>query len=448
MIAVNWHKLFMGGLVAGLTWTTGAATSIAPPTDARPGWLTEASLGVKESYDNNVFLSGVGAPPPSSVLPGSVAALKEKTSWVTTVSPKIEINFAPWLGTSKTVQVLSLAYAPDWVTYHDQNSESYNAQRFATVLKAKTDSVAVSADNSFVFVDGNQLAPVYPGALYSAFATTAVRERREQIQDRANFAVQFDSRDWFFRPCAALLYYDLLTDKTNAPGYLNFTDRYDVNGGADVGYKINLALAVTLGWRYGHQEEEQYSFATNSSPSDYQRVLLGLEGRPWQWLDLKLLGGPDFRDYAGNTATHVTPVNDLHPIKYYGEALVTAKFTPADALTFKYKQWQWLSSTGKVPYFDSTYDLSYHRKLTSQIGLDVGGRLLFWDYSSGNLATCRRKDLQYTATAGLGYAVNAHLSLTANCTFDWGRNEEDRIVSPENREFDHQLFSLGAQCKF
>jgi hypothetical protein len=114
----------------------------------------------------------------------------------------------------------------------------------------------------------------------------------------------------------------------------------------------------------------------------------------------------------------------------------------------KYKQWQWLSTLGKVPLFDSTYALTYHRKLTSKLGFDLGGQVLDWDYSSGNLSTCRRNDIEYTATAGLTYAVNSHLSLNAGCAFDWGRNLEDGIENPQNREFDHQLFSLGAVCKF
>lgn len=414
----------------------------------RPEWLTEASLGVKESYDDNVYLSGVGAPPACTVPAGSVAALKDLSSWITTVSPKVDVNFAPLLGDQKTLQVLSLAYAPDFVTYHNQDSESYHAQRFSAALKARTDSFSVSADDSFSFVDGDEFAPVYPGGFYSAFATAAARERREQIQDRANLTLQFNRGRWFFRPTATLLYYDLQTAKLDLSGYQNYADRYDVNGGGDAGCKITPQMAVTVGWRYGHQQQEQYSFSPYSSPNDYQRVLLGLEGSPWKWLEVKILGGPDFRDYAGGSATHITPVNDLHPVKCYGEALLTAKFTAADTLTFKYKQWQWLSGSGKVPYFVSSYDLSYHRKLTGKLGFDLGGSVQSWDYSSGNLPTCRRKDLQYTATAGLGYAINSHWNINAGWTFDWGRNDQDGIVNPANREFNHQIISLGAQCKF
>ena len=448
----NFPKLAAAGTLLSGAWTAQASDMVATNSFQRPVWLTEASVSMKESYDNNVFLSGANVA--NTVPAGFVAAVKDRASWVTTASPKIDVNFAPLLGGQKTLQILSLAYAPDFVTYHDQDSESYNAQRFSAALKAKTDLFSISADDSFAFVDGSDMGPVYPGGFLSAFGTVADRERREQILDKANFALQFNHGDWFVRPVATLLYYDLLTDKLNPAltstpaGYQNYTDRYDVNGGADAGYKITSQLAVTLGYRYGHQQEEQYAFTPDSSPNDYQRVLLGLEGSPWKWLDVKIQGGPDFRNYAGDSATHVTPVNDLNPVKYYGEALLTAKFTAADTLTFKYKQWQWLSSTGKVPYFDSTYDLSYHRKLTDKLGFDLGGRLLSWDYTSGNLAACQRKDLEYTATVGLGYAINANFSLNAACIHGWSRNDEDGITNPQNREFDHQLISLGAQCKF
>lgn len=126
----------------------------------RPAWLTEASVGVKESYDDNVFLSGANVA--NTVPAGFVAAVKDKSSWVTTASPKLDVNFAPLLGDQKTLQVLSLAYAPDFVTYHDLDSESFNAQRFSAALKAKTESFAISADDSFAYVDGSALGQSIP----------------------------------------------------------------------------------------------------------------------------------------------------------------------------------------------------------------------------------------------------------------------------------------------
>jgi len=282
----------------------------------------------------------------------------------------------------------------------------------------------------------------------SAFATVADRERRRQIQDRANVSLQFEQEHWFFRPVFSLLYYDMMTELLNTEGYQNYCDRYDVNGGADFGYKLTPQLALTLGYRYGHQYQQQYSFTPYSSPSDYQRVLVGLEGNPWKWLNVKIQSGPDFRNYQGDSTTHTTPVNDLQPVKYYGEALVVVTFAPENTLTFKYKMWQWVSCLGKVPYYDSAYELTWHDKLADKLAFDLGGKILDWDFSSGNLTTCRRDDMQYTVSAGLTYAINSHISVNLTGMLDLGRNAEEAVTNPQNREYAQRLISLGTQWKF
>lgn len=433
----------LAGVFLG-SWTVGADVT-------KPAWLTDCSLGVKEGYDNNVFESGVDAkylPPIYTVPAGSVAALKNQHSWITTVSPKIGVNFSPLAGSPTNLPLLSLAYAPDFVVYHDQTSESYDAHRALAAVKVQTDTVTVNADDCFTYIDGSDLGPVYPGGLYSSFATVADRERREQIQNRANVSAQFDQEKWFVRPTASLAYYNLMTKQLNLSGYQNYCDRYDVNGGADFGYKIAPKLALTLGYRYGHQFQQQYSFSTNSSSSDYQRVLAGIEGNPWNWLTVKMQSGPDFRSYEGNSATHNTPVNDLHPVKYYGEALMVAAFAPGNTLTFKYKLWEWVSGSGKVPYSDGAYELAWHYKLTRKLDFDLGGKLSSWDFTSGNLSTCRRHDLLYTASTGVSYAIKPHVSISLIGTADWGRNDENNVTNPETREFDRQFVSLGTQWKF
>lgn len=421
----------------------------------KPAWLTDLSLGVKETYDDNVFLSGADKqflPANFKVPAGSVAALENKSSWVTTVSPKIGVNFAPLLGDQKTLQVLGLAYAPEFAVYHDTTSESYNAHRFAATVKAKADALSLNIDQAFNYIDGNQFGAVYPGGFNSAYATGTIRERRDQYQDRGTITLQYDQDKWFARPTATLLYYDLNTVQTNGfPGYQNYADRYDVNGGGDLGYKFLPKLAGTVGYRYGHQYQQQYSKAVDplglSSSSDYQRVLFGVEGKPWKWLDLKLQAGPDFRHYGPHA-----DVGDHNTVKYYADATIGVTITPEDSLSFKYKQWQWVSSTGRVPYFDSTYDLSYRRKLTDQLSLDLGGKVLQSDYTSGlNPGTTSpnpRNDLEYIVTAGLTYAFNSHISVNLNYELNLGRNAQDGIVNASTREFDRNLVSLGALFKF
>jgi hypothetical protein len=427
-----------------------------PPAAARssgwekPTWLTDLSVGIKESYDDNLFLSGIEGkylPAAYPVPPGSVVALKGLSSWVTTVSPKIGVNLAPLLGTN-ALQTLGLVYAPDFANYSDATSETYDLQRLGTAIQGHAGALSFTLENNFTYVDGNTVAPTYPGALYSAIGIAAPRERREQIQDRSSVALRYDGNWWFIRPTASLLYYDMMTELVNVTGYQNYCDRYDVNGGADFGYKITSSVALTLGYRYGHQYQEQFSFSPYSSPNDYQRLLVGVEGTPWNWLEVRGQVGPDFRRYPDDTLTHITPVDDKTPVKYYGEAMVTAKVSPKDALILKCKQFQWLSSLGKVPYYDSIVDLAYHRVLTCRFSVDLGMRIWDADYNSGNLPACRRDDWQYTLLAGTTYTFSTHLSANLAYSLDLGRNAQENIANPQAREYNRNLISGSVLLKF
>jgi hypothetical protein len=419
----------------------------------RPGWLSDCLVNIKESYDNNVFLSGVSTPPAYTVPAGSVAALKNAASWITTVSPKVGVDFAPLLGVTNRQLELSLAYSPDFVFYHDQNSESYNAQRVLTAIKAQNDFVKFNAGNNFTYFDGDRYGPLYPGNLYSGFATIFDRARRRQILEIADVSLQFDYHRWFVRPVASLIYNDMMTEELNTVlpqnrGYQNYADREDVNGGADVGYRITDDFAMTVGYRYGQQFQEQYAFSPDSAPNSYQRILFGLEGHPWHWLSVSLVCGPDFRSYQGDTTTHVTPVKDFHPVKYYGEALITATITKDDSISFKYKYWQWLAGCGKFPYTDEAYELNYHHQFNTKLGFNLGGKFMAWDFDDNLPSAVTRCDLQYTCAGGVTYAVNPHLNLNLGCAFNWGRNDESNLANASTREYNEQLYALGAAWKF
>ena len=448
-------SLITASVILPLASVALAAESPATAVSAgwqKPAWLTDLSVGAKESYDDNVLLVADKNP-----------GMSAQSSWVTTVSPKVGFNFAPLLGTQKTLQTLSLVYAPDFAIYHDASLESYNAHKIANAIKGKTGDFSFSLDNAFLFNDGDSQGPTYAldqssvaldqaDKNRSAYATAAARERREQIQDRATVTLQYDVDKFFVRPTASLLFYDLMTDWHNtskAPykGYQNYADRADVNGGADLGYKVTKDLAVTVGYRYGHQYQQAYTAnvdsATYQSSSDYQRILVGVEGKPLKWLTVKLAGGPDFRDYNS-----VAPVNDKHGVTYYGEGVLTATLTPSQTLSFTFKQWRWVSSTGKIPYFDSTYALAYHWNATKQLGLDLGAKFLDSDYTCGNVSSSQRNDAVYVLSAGASYAFTPHFSASLGYTCNLGRNLQDNATYAAYREFDQNVVSLSAQYKF
>jgi hypothetical protein len=402
----------------------------------KPAWLTDAGLTIKESYEDNVLMSGVN----QSSLPAGMTTLKDQSSAITTVSPKVGVNVAGLLDAGGDLEALSLTYAPDFVLYHALPSENYDAHRLVLALKGKADAFSYDLDNTFLYVDASRVAPAYPGDLFNAWATINAYQRREQVNDRSKLALQYDWGDWFVRPGASLAYYGMMTEIKNPSlagtpsGYQDYATRYDVNGGTDLGYKFSPGMAATLGYRYGSQGQEQYSFNKDSSPSDYQRVLAGVEGKPLSWLNVQALGGPDFRSYEADSTTHTTPLNNLHPLTYYGEAALTAAPTPADTVGFKYKQYQFVSCLGVKPYFDSSYALTYGRKLTERLSLEAGAKVLDADYTVGNLASCKRNDLEYVVSAGLHFVLSAHFAA-------------DNISNTQTRDFNDNVVSLGMQFK-
>ena len=412
--------------------------SVEPAAWLKPCWLTDLSLGARESYDSNVFLSGVE----QDLVPPGTTTLKDRSSWVTTISPKIGFDFAPLLEKGSPVQVLSLGYAPDFVIFHDVSSETYFAHRFTNAIKGKQDDFSFSAENVFTYVDGNDDSVLYPGALANSLVNGTIRERRKQIQDRAKVSFRYDIGSVFVRPTASLLYYDLMTKLKNLPGYQNFIDRYDVNGGVDFGYSVTKDLALTLGYRYGHQGQETFPWdvTKTSGRNDYHRALFGIEGKLCKWLKVDAQVGPDFRTYYATTPSFT----DKTPTDLYAEATVTVEPTANDALVFKYKRWEWVSSSGKNPYLDNFYDLSYRHQLTQSLQLALGARAV----QANHNPAAARNDWEYTLSAGLNYAVTANLGLEVAYMFDRGDNQEDGVLLPATREFERNIFSVGANWKF
>jgi hypothetical protein len=437
-----------GAALTGFSLQAAADTALpapaAPGSFQKPAWLTDLSLSARETYDDNVLLvSGEGP-------------MKIQSSLVTMTAGKAGFNFAPLLGGDSRFQTLSFVYAPEADFYHNAPDESYDAHRVNDLIKGQTGAFSYSLDNAFSYVDGSETAPTYAGLdkYRSGFASVVPKERRKQIQERTKAVLQYDLGACFVRPTASLLYYDMMTILSPAAGYQNYPSRADVNGGVDFGYRLEQDLAVTLGYRYGHQYQQQLAYNIDAtrlaSGSDYQRVLLGLEGKPWHWLTLAALAGPDFRNYDSTAA-----VADKNEVTYYAEASATAELTDKDSLSGKYKQWRFVAYTGRLPYFDSNYELAWHHQLTRQLAFDLTGRIAAYDFTCASdpvKGSNLRNDYLYSIAPGLTYAVTSNLSVTASGSIDFARNAQDNL-SPatggaSQREFDHNLASVGATYKF
>jgi hypothetical protein len=445
---------------------TSAIPANTPQTDtnfagftgwSKPAWLSDLSLGVKESYDDNVLrVSGNGLP--------------TESSWVDVLSLKLGFNLASVLADPGTFQTFSLVYQPDRATYSSASSENFTANRVNLVVNGKSGALSFGLDEAFLYNDGSKLAPTFAlnqlaGAAgnqndkyRNSLAHAPARERRNQYQDRYTAFLQFDTQYVFFRPVSALNFIDMNTYLFNtsvAPykGYQDWIDRYDINVGADIGFKVAPHWAITVGYRDGYQYQQQYSLAINSdqhySSNHYQRVLFGLEGK-LDWLTLTFFGGPDFRDFNPNT-----PISDLHTTRYYGEASGTAKLSKKQSLTLRYKDYIFVSSTGLVPYEEYTYSLLYHWDATKQLGIDLGAKLFEHNYTLGDdvagSAPSLRQDLDYEGLAGLTYVITPHLIASLNYNYDQGRNNLSSLAAtyaPSYRNFTEGVYAAGLQYKF
>ncbi len=441
---------------------TAAAPASAPSADAvtstKPNWLTDLSFSVSQNYDDNILLvSGQGLP--------------TQSSWVDTISLKFGVDFARLLAAGPAIQTLSLLYQVDKATYIQDSQESYTAHRFNTTFKGTAGNVTYSLVNAFLYNDGNQLAETYALNQLSGSAGNqndkyrnnlahgVPRERRNQDQDRYTAQVQDNLGDFFFRPVSSLTYYNLNTYLFNtslAPykGYQDYIDRWDLNVGADLGYRLTKSLSLTFGYRDGYQHQDQFSVALNSdqhySSNRYQRLLVGLEGKPVSWLTLNVAAGPDYRVFNPNA-----PITDLHTTRYYGEASASAALASNQSLTFAYKQWVFVSSTGLVPYEEISYTLAYHWSITKQFGFDLGAKYWETNYTLGDdyagSAPSFRDDIQYEGSAGFSYTIVPHLVATVSDTYDKGFNGLTTLAAtyaPSYRNFSHQVVGIKLQYAF
>ncbi|MDD5350047.1 MAG: outer membrane beta-barrel protein [Chthoniobacteraceae bacterium] len=436
--------------LAGDASKSAAPLETAPAIWEKPAWMTDLSVRVGESYDSNIYLSGAAPEYYPKTIPAGDVATTNKPSWVTTVSPKIGVDFAKLLGSDSVVKLFTVGYAPDIVVFHEASSETYTAHRITTGFKAKADNVTVNLDNAFTYLNGSDDGLIYPAGS-SSFVNGTVRERREQWQERLKTSVKVDLGPVFVRPAFSLLYYDLATNFKNVAGYTNYVDRYDANGGVDLGYNVTKNVAFTVGYRYGTQYQQAVPFdlAQINAGNDYQRVLFGVEGSPLGWLKIEAAVGPQFTTYNGNRPYNggVTADGriDQNTEDVYAEASVTMALTSADALVFKYKRWNWVSSTGKNAYVDTLYDASYRHQFTPALQWEVGLRAGQADYNP----SAYRNDWDYTVSTGFRYAFTKNLSLDVSYAFDKGDNAEDNVtVIGPTREFERSIVSTGVTWKF
>ena len=427
------------------------ASLLAVPVIARAqGWtlssnLTlKAELTLKETYDDNVFILNK-APTPGIVPPlGFIVSKPKRESLVTSLMPSLALNYRP-----SSAFVATLSYAPEFTWYHRARSEDYAAHRAALNFNGQVGEVRYEWLNSAVWLDGSDegYLTIRPGDC-RCIGGIPLRDRRDAAIYRDSLRVTIPAGRWFVRPVVSAYVHDFQTKQypnLTPTQYLydNFVDRWDVNGGLDLGYEAFTNTRLVVGYRYGHQEQGR--LLGNKSPysNDYQRFLFGAEGTPASWIKLAILAGPEVRDWPRMTNARF----DQDEILWWIDGTITVLPTAADTLVFRVTRFEQPAFTSHSVYEDIKYDVTWRHKFTDKLTVGAGFTLYIGDWQGA----VDREDWIYIPSVMASYAFNAHLTAEAAWSYDAA---ESRVANgptapyASGREFTRNLISLAVKYTF
>lgn len=410
----------------------------------------QAELGLKETYDSNVYLQD-NDPDPANVAAAKAAGLDpveaNKSSWITTILPKVGLDYKPCEAFK-----LSVAYAPEIAFYESAHSEDYVTHRGTFNFGGKLGEAAWDLANLAAYIDGNTESPTYarPNDI-PAIGGIPLRDRRAAFIFKNTFRVTEPLGDaWFLRPVASSYVHDFKTNLRANPApaeylYSNYIDRQDISGGLDLGYNLSQDVQLIAGYRYGQQQQYKGPYGPGGAIIDspygnaYHRVLVGVEGSPASWLKLAVLFGPDIRQFFDEERLgQMYPSFDPNEFLYYWDASVTFLPTKDDTITLRSTRYEQPAFCSFSMYEDIKTDLLWRHKFSTAFTAGAGFTLYIGDWQ----APANRDDWIYTPTASLTYTFAKHFTAEAVYSYDW----VDSNVSAY--EFTRHLATVGVKYVF
>lgn len=396
----------------------------AGQTAQAQSWKTSASAGVKETWDDNVFIQDEGN-------------RASRESFITNTS----VN----LGATRTTKgswdtTLTLGLTPQYTWYHSESSENHFTIGGLANFAAKTKGWSLDLNNAITHIDGDDHGLIFtgPGGAPAA-GGIPIRDRRDADIYRTNYRVTWTQGDWMIRPVITGYVHDFHTRHLATTGYQNYVDRNEFVGGVDVGYKVIENTYVILGYRYGEQKQAELLGVPLEYSNTFHRVLVGVEGKPTDWLKVAVLAGPDFRDFGSKTAAGF----DDEQTRWFIDGVVTVTLSPNDEIGFSAKRYTQPGFGGRSVYDDTTYLLTYKRKITQKLTAQVSGQAYNTDFFSP--APVMRDDWIYTINVAAGYKFTENLSGEIGWSHDLA---ESQVPNTEGREFNRNLAWVSVKWMF
>lgn len=394
------------------------AYAAAPAAATAPSPVEVAFTG-SLGYDNNVYLVDQGA-------------LGRVDSVVSTVGAKIGTKFT---------NGASASYAATGSRFWNASDEDNVKHQLAAGYKRSFDAVSVAAATEFAQVQGNDQGNVYGVGYKSTFTTPAPRERRDQLQNKTDLAVRFDTGLGFVRGVGKLQYWDMQTHAVT--GGENYRDRYDLNGGADFGRAFTQGgPEYYLGYRRGYfyQDTDGTPTTTRNATSQYNRFLVGVDGKVTPSLKLAAQLGWNVNEY---TSSYDGADKSLEGL--YQDVTATWKAAANDELQLKTTMARTVSSTSKASLLASSYQLGWKHDFSKQWTSTLTGRLSKTNYDGST----DRSDVLYTGIAALTWNSSANLAWTLSVTQEFAKNILKEVTARDSDQaaFEHTLVSAGVTWK-
>ena len=404
--------------------------------------MTKVTVSAREAYDSNIYLT--------SVTNGTNVANKD--SLITSVTPAITTDY-----TISPQAKLNLGYTADINIYHADSNESYTRHTGTIKLVDVEGDWSYNISGSALFNDGSKTAPNYTGAWGSPAIGGGERwGRRAYDLLNGSFNIAYAGNGFLVRPVAAVKAQHFHTDKssTSGSGYQNFENRGENSEGLDLGWKSSPTLTTYVGWRTGHQYQDNNLYATGNTNNNYgndlSRVLIGLEGSFTSWWKVNLLFGQDTRNFT-TAAVALSNPTDRKKVLFYSNSSMTLTPTKDDTITLSWVRYLQPASTGRNAYEDQNAEVQW-RHIIGAYTLGGGVRVNTGSYLQGS----RRDELDFFNVT-VGYKINAQSSVSADyqhvgCDTSVANGAAllaaNALNDVTNRGFSRNIFSVSYKLTF
>ena len=418
---ITWLTLLIVAISAHAADPANAAAKPAPAATTPPVVAAsplELSLNSSVGYDSNVYCTDQGP-------------LGRKGSGVATVGAKLGAKFDSGA---------SVTYTPTATKYWDQTSQDNVKNVLGAGWKNKVEAISWIGTTEFTQITGPDTGSNYgatsPLKEKNAYATPAPRERSEQLQNKTDLAVRFDSSLGFVRGVGKLQYWDMQTSAPVAAANTTekYVDRSDINGGLDIGRSFTKGgPEYYLGYRNGYQFQDRdgQAAANQDASNHYDRYLVGVDGKLLPQLKLAAQVGTERHAYDTNATENL-----------FADVTATWTLSTDDELKAKIGQVRGVSTTGRYSILVTSYELAWKHSFSKDWSTTLTARMSesVYDESTG------RDDTLYTGIAALTWYATPVLSCTLTASQDSGIGEDSLAPNSyynQYRNFDRTFVALG-----